>query len=211
MLPSFKPLLFFALAGSLTVYYYYYYHYETISTTMSSSESWRTRAHPHPSPASYTPSFASLALLSMRDTPVAQNVLTLAVFTDKVAITASGEVLVLSTEDYDAIIALAQHAKDLPQTGEFRNTWRIDHPITSRPIDRVLIGTAGQEEMKEVSVYGYDSERKELTEPVGDITRLPDELSEVMEIILEGRVGYQKENVNQGVVGKIKDILPADL
>ncbi|KAF9027088.1 hypothetical protein BDZ89DRAFT_1067083 [Hymenopellis radicata] len=209
MLSALKPIVFCILAGSLSVYIYYNRTQLLSSLTMASAPStWKSRAHAHPSPSTYSPTYASLALLAMRDMPAIQNSLTLAVFTDKVAITASGEVVVLSSEDYDAIMSLAEQAKALPLPDSFAHTWRVKHPMTSRPIDRVRLGTPGAVDMHQFAVYGYDSEKKELKEPVGDITHLPGELSELMELVLEGRADLKKDEINAEIVEKVKSIVP---
>ncbi|KAF8919455.1 hypothetical protein CPB85DRAFT_1429569 [Mucidula mucida] len=174
----------------------------------AAASSWKARALAHPSPSTYNPTYASLALLAMRDTPAIQNSLTLAVFTDKVAITASGQVVVLSSEDYDAIMTLVEQAKALPLPDSFAHTWRVKHPITSRPIDHLRLGTPGQVDMHQFAVYGYDTEKKELKEPVGDITHIPGELSELMELVLEGRAGFKKDEIDAEIVEKVKSILP---
>ncbi|KIY71396.1 hypothetical protein CYLTODRAFT_418933 [Cylindrobasidium torrendii FP15055 ss-10] len=208
-----KSILLFGILGSFSVYFLYHNPALLLSKTTSkkttphSVMSWKSRASTHPEPSTFEPSLASLTLLAVRDTPVAQNVPTLSVYNDRTAITASGDVLVLSQEDYDQIVALAGSVHALPETGEFRNTWRVSHAMTSKPIDHVFLATDNG--LKEVGVYGYDKEKKELKKPVGDITHLPGEISEIMEVVLEGRVGYDKAQEKTEIVEKVKAIIPA--
>lgn len=112
--------------------------------------------------------------------------------------------------DYAGVVELARRvAVELPDTGRFRNTWVIKHPATSQPIDRILVVVDGQ--LKETSVQGFVKGKKELKVPVGDISELPDVLSEVAGLALEGRTGYSRGSEDSEMVQKVKDILSGDV
>lgn len=205
-----RSLLFCVLLSTCTVYYFTPQIRQSMSALLSSSSdltAWRTRAQSYPSPDTYSPIRANLALVVLRNSQVEHFGFTLAVFKDKVAIDANGNVLVLSEEDYTSMMALANQALELPDTGSFRNTWRIEHPVTEKPIDRLLVAVGT--DMKEVSVQGYDKEKKTLKNPVGDITELPSVLGDLMEAVVKGREGYtfQRNQVDPENVQKVKSIL----
>ncbi|KAG7446745.1 uncharacterized protein BT62DRAFT_931318 [Guyanagaster necrorhizus] len=205
-----RSLLFCVLLGTCTIYYFKPQIRQSMSALLPSSSdltAWRTRAQSHPYPDSYSPARANLALVVLRNSQVEHFDFTLAVFKDKVAIDANGNVLVLSEEDYANMMALAYQALDLPDTGSFGNTWRIEHPVIGKPIDRLLVAVGT--DMKEVGVQGYDKEKKVLKNPVGDITELPSILSDLMEIVMKGRDGYTfyRNQVDPETVQKVKSIV----
>jgi len=170
---------------------------------------WHSRAIPHPSPASFSPTRSALSLAVLRNSQVEHEGFTLALFDtgdDKVAVDAMGRVLLVAEADYAGVTALARRvAVELPNTGRFRNTWVIKQPATSQPIDRLLSVVEGR--LVETSVQGFMKGKKELKIPVGDITELPDVLSEATGLVLEGRTGYSRGSGDTEMVGKVKDIL----
>ncbi|KAJ7484687.1 hypothetical protein FB451DRAFT_1028846 [Mycena latifolia] len=185
----------------------------TASSWASRYEDWHSRTEAHPSPAAFTPTRAALSLAVLRNSPVEPEGFTLALFDDeddKVAVDAMGRVLLVSAADYAGVIELAQRvATELPDTGRFRNTWVIKHAATSQPIDRLLVVVDGQ--LKETSVQGFVKGKTELKTPVGDIGELPDVLSEVVGLVLEGRTGHARGSGDSEMVQKVKDILSGDV
>ncbi|KAJ7627624.1 hypothetical protein DFH06DRAFT_1007009 [Mycena polygramma] len=173
---------------------------------------WHSRAKAHPSPASFTPTRAALSVAVLRNSQIEPEGFTLALFdtgNDKVAVDAMGRVLLVEDADYAGVTALAQRvARELPETGRFRNTWVIDHPATSQPIDRIL--TVAEGRLVQTSVQGYTKGKKTLKPPVGDITELPEVLSELAGLVLEGRTGYSRGSGDSEMVRKVKDILDGE-
>ncbi|KAJ6571783.1 hypothetical protein B0H19DRAFT_1131192 [Mycena capillaripes] len=184
----------------------------TKSSWTSRYAEWHSRAKPHPSPASFYPTRAALSLAVLRNSPTEPEGFTLALFdteNDKVAVDAMGRVLLVEEADYIGVTTLAQRvASELPETGRFRNTWVIDHPTTSQPIDRLLIVSEGH--LTETSVQGFVKGKNELKIPVGDITELPEVLSEVIGLVLEGRTDYSRGSGDSEMVQKVKDILAGE-
>ncbi|KAJ6611187.1 hypothetical protein B0H10DRAFT_2057325 [Mycena sp. CBHHK59/15] len=176
-------------------------------------EGWHSRTQPHPSPTSFTPTRAILSLAVLRNTPIEVEGFTLAMFDDgkdKVAVDAMGRVIVLPATDYAGIIDLASRtAAELPATGRFRNTWVVKQAATSQPIDRLLAVVDGQ--LKETSVQGFQKGKKELQISVGDVTDLPDFLSELAGLVLEGRNGYSRGSGDSEMVRKVKEILSGEV
>jgi hypothetical protein len=174
---------------------------------------WHSRAKAHPSPASFSPSRAALSLAVLRNSQVEPEGFTLALFDTgdgKVAVDAMGRVLLVADSDYIGVTMLARRAAlELPETGRFRNTWVIDQPTTSQPIDRLL--AVAEDRLVETSVQGFVKGKKELKIPVGDITKLPDVLSEVTGLVLEGRTGYSRGAGDSEMVRKVKDILSREV
>lgn len=152
---------------------------------------WLSRAAPHSDPSTFTPTLSSIAILLLRNSPVENEGFSLAVFTDRTVVTAAGDILVAAQADYDALIALGAKVNTLPDTGEFRNTWRVKQPVTSQPIDRLFIAQDSGGGLKETSVQGYKQGMRELVEPVGDIKELPGSLEELVGAALEGRAGFE--------------------
>jgi len=177
--------------------------YDSTQSWSSEFEDWSSRATPHPDPDSFVPARSNLAHIVLRNSQVEHEGFTLAVFKDKVAVDAMGRVLVLSDKDFDGLSSLATKILDLPDTGNFRNTWRLKHLATSQPIDRILVG----DELKETSVQGFVKGLKELKEPVGDVSELPDALAELTGLVLEGRKDYQRGKEDGAMVQKVKDLV----
>jgi hypothetical protein len=111
-----------------------------------------------------------------------------------------GNMIVLTDKDFDGITSLLSRVLELPDTGTFRNTWRLNHAATSQPIHRMLIG----EELKETSVQGFVKGKTDLKEPPGE---LPAVLSELTGLLLEGRDGYQRGQEDKAIVQKMKDLV----
>jgi hypothetical protein len=132
---------------------------------------------------------------------------TLALFDSptKIAVDAAGKVLVVQDSDFEGLVTLADQTKDLPSTGTFRNTWVIQQPITSRPIERILL-PIGDDEYKETSVQGYDGVQTELKRPVGDYLHLPSTLQDLVSLVLEARGGADGER-DDSMISQVKAIL----
>jgi hypothetical protein len=129
-----------------------------------------------------------------------------AVFKDRLAVDAMGKVIVLTQADYEGLVALADKVNTLPESGGFRNTWKVKQERTSQPIERLLIATSASD-IKQTSVQGFSKEKKELKEPVGDIKELPDSLFEFTGLVLEAREGWERGKEDKEWVSKVKDLL----
>ncbi|KAJ7576783.1 hypothetical protein C8J56DRAFT_799229 [Mycena floridula] len=166
----------------------------------SDFEGWYTRTRAHPAPDSFVPARSDLVQIVLRNSQVEHEGFTLAIFKDKVAVDAMGKVLVVSDRDFDGISKLTTRVLELPDTGNFRNTWRLKHLATSQPIDRILIG----EELRETSVQGFVKGLKELKDDAGV---LPDELAELAGLVLEARGNFERGQEDKEMIQKLKDIV----
>ncbi|KAF9057257.1 hypothetical protein BJ165DRAFT_1333780 [Panaeolus papilionaceus] len=173
------------------------------------------RAQPFPNPHSFQPQRSELRLAVLRNAPVEPEGFTLALFANRIAVDHYGRVFTLKDKDFDGILDLASQSTSLPQTGSFRNQWRVKQERTSYPIDRILVPKSTlsvtptenyEEEFDEVSVYGFDKSRRELQDPVDGIDQLPSPLFELDGLALEARSdeGDEKDEV---VLGRVKAIL----
>ena len=91
------------------------------------------RASRHPNPHSYTPQRNLLTLVAFRNAKGDPESFSLAVFPDRVAIAANGQVYVLDQEDYDGMMELAQAVAGLPKAEDYRNQWRGRQERTCYP------------------------------------------------------------------------------
>ncbi|KAJ7490757.1 hypothetical protein FB451DRAFT_1552379 [Mycena latifolia] len=134
-------------------------------------EGWHSRTKAYPSPAAFTPATAALSLVVLRNSPVEPKGFTLALFDgadDKVTVDAMGRVLLVVDADYAGIVELARRvATELPDAGGFRNY------------------------VKETCVQGFVKGKTELKEPVRGLLELPDVLSEVVGLVLEGTLAVR--------------------
>ncbi|KAF5339347.1 hypothetical protein D9611_009851 [Ephemerocybe angulata] len=155
----------------------------------------------------FRPSRSSLKLAVLRNAPVEQEGFTLAVFSsdgddDKrhYAVDHFGRIRVLQDQDVSGLQDLYSGVQGLPSTGGFRNTWVLKQPITSRPIERILLPKATlpadpaeryDQEFLETGVQGFDYNVRELDpkRPVEGYDQLPAPLWELTGAVLEGRAG----------------------
>lgn len=126
-------------------------------------------------------------------------------FKPNVAVDALGRVLVVPDADFQGIASLAERTVDLPQTGTFWNIWRIKQPITSQPIQRLLVPKDGG--FTDTSVQGYSKTNVELKEPVGGSTTLPAVLVELFGLLEEARDGFEKGKEDQSRIQQVKNVL----
>ncbi|KAG8960358.1 hypothetical protein FRC00_000552 [Tulasnella sp. 408] len=213
-------LLSLVIVTSLLFYFRYpfrpspHMQQQTVAQAASVSNAiagWHDRLQPYPGgTASFHPKRKDLAFVQFRSTPVQSEGFTAALFAPNVVVDARGTVSTLSKEDWQGLVDVAKRAvSDTPQTGEFRNQWRIKHERTSFPIDWLRVATASEgDDLKEVSVYGFDGIHEELEKPVGEITALPMELKEVFNLVGEARDGYKRGNEDLVIVQRVKSILP---
>ncbi|KDQ49493.1 hypothetical protein JAAARDRAFT_42802 [Jaapia argillacea MUCL 33604] len=173
----------------------------------SSLEDWSTRAELHPSPSAFTPTKDSLVLAVLLNAPVDTDGFTLALFEPDIAVDAMGRVLILRPTDFSGLSALARLCTSLPDTGFFRNTWRVNQPTTSQPTDRILVlGEDGV--LEEIGVQGYvKGGTRVLMTRVGGFDELPVELAELDGLVKEGRAGFRRGEEDEGIIGGIRDIL----
>jgi hypothetical protein len=183
------------------------------TTWSSPTAGWHARATPLSGSerTSFEPSLSALVFASIHSTPVNPEGFTLALFTPDLAVDARGALLRLTPDDFSALSDLARMAvnpNEVPETGTFRNQWAIAHPITSRPIDRLLVPSYGDiaGEFKEVQVSGYQKGRTRLRAPVGEKTELPDVLHELFGLIQEGSEDGPGEP-DETLVGRVKVLL----
>ena len=112
-----------------------------VSPTWSSPfASWHSRAESlsRTIVSTFTPSFDTLSLAVLLNSPSETNGFTLALFsqekedgpgTRSIAVDALGRELIVADEDAAGILELAKKTLALPQTGGFRNTWIVKRPI----------------------------------------------------------------------------------
>ncbi|EPQ54925.1 hypothetical protein GLOTRDRAFT_121858 [Gloeophyllum trabeum ATCC 11539] len=167
-----------------------------------SHEGWYSRAQP--GSTSFTPTRENLLLALTVDTPARQGTLVAALFKPNVAIDGSGRVLSLAQPDIDGISSLAAQVLSLPDTGSFQNQWRIDHPITSRPIYKLHITDGGQTKL--TSVYGYEKGNKKLKSNTAGHDELPDALYQLLGLLQEGQQGSESGG-NSEVVEAVKALI----
>jgi len=158
----------------------------------------------------FTPTVDKLIFGELLNAPVDPEGFICAFFQPNIVVDSMGQTKEVSQEQFNAIVELALRASALPDTGSFRNTWRVQSPITSRPI-RILRFKRDKESFKETSVYGFSKEQDILEEPVNGFTKLPAELMELFGLLDETRENYQKGRENAEVVTTIKKLLEAGL
>ncbi|XP_006460608.1 hypothetical protein AGABI2DRAFT_192262 [Agaricus bisporus var. bisporus H97] len=177
----------------------------------SSLTGWHSRATPYPD--NFTPTRSTLKLAVLRNSPVEPEGFTLALFSTpaKIAVDAAGKVLTVRDDDFSNLLALAGSLKDLPDANNFRNTWVVAQPMTSRPIDRILVpvdpedGSGNRPGYKETSVQGHDGVKTELRRPVGDMQDLPPSLMNLVSSVLEAREKDGDRDV--GTINRVKAVL----
>lgn len=181
------------------------FYNKRLSNMSTSLSGWHSRATPYPD--SFTPERSALRLVVLQNAPADPEGFTLALFDSpsKIAVDAAGRVLSIQDSDFEGLVALADQTKDLPSTGTFRNTWVIQQPMTSRPIERVLLPVDGVE-YKETSVQGYDGVKTELKRPVGDYRSLPSILKDLIGLVVEARGGADGDR-DESTINRVKAIL----
>jgi hypothetical protein len=133
-------------------------------------------------------------------------------FTPDIAVDARGNVLVLKTDDFSGFKTLASQLKDVPETGNLRDTWQIVHTPqpASLPIDRLLTSPPASSDIFEpASVQGWDKSLQELKlqRPVAGYTHLPQVLGDLVELGREGRNGYVRGKEDKIVLNKVRELL----
>lgn len=129
-----------------------------------------------------------------------------------------GSVLILSQEDFGGLVHLGERVKnEIPETGTFWNTWRLDHSRTSQPIDRLLIPSSddspytssiGEGDLKNIaSVQGYEKGLRKLTETTAGFDELPEVLENAIGLTGEGRDGWIKGGEDKEVLKSVRAIM----
>ncbi|CAE6537661.1 unnamed protein product [Rhizoctonia solani] len=171
-------------------------------TAFADPSGWYSRATPHPDGTNYDVKKENVVLGLTRNSRVEQDGFSVALFKPNVAVDAMGRVWALTDKDFDALTKLATLTTDLPDTGAFRNQWRVKHDRTDYPIDQLYIATSSG--LHTIGVYGHDGETTTLKPPVGDITDLPTSLNSLVTLAKEGREGFQRGQENAEVTSKVK-------
>ena len=180
------------------------YHRTPAMSASSPLLGWHSRAHPVYE--EFTPTSDSFTFASFLNAPVDPEGFNVAFFTPNVVVDARGTVLKLEEQDWQGIANLAARAvTELPETGSFRNQWRIQRDRTSFGIDWLQVKVADQG-FKQVAVYGYDSQIDTLNPPVGEYTTLPPVLKELFGVLLEARDGYVKGEEDTVMIAKVKAV-----
>lgn len=203
---SFAPILLLFVSSALAQW-------------TSSLSGFLDRATPYTNVATFQPARSALELVVLRNAQADIDGFTLAFYSsdgttssDTFAVDAAGSIHVLQSQDASQILALAQDVAALPDTGEFRNTWFLKSPITSRPIERILVPKATlsstpaadyNTEFDETSVYGFNYVEKELEQPTNGFTSLPVALWELTGLVLQAR-NDNGAILNQDVVDLVK-------
>jgi hypothetical protein len=197
------------------------FHTDPSTINMSESDSykgWHAKAlqNPHGTPHLFMPDADYLSFVLMENSQVEENGFTLAVFKPSLpdpkrrddttfVVDAMGRVLYIPIDLYVHMSKLAEQTTQLPDTGSFRNTWRVEHPTTSRAIDRLFVKTDSG--LKETSVYGYSDTATKLQTPVDGYTDLPDVLQVLFGLALEGRSDYKSGEADKEVIDKVKKVI----
>ncbi|CAE6485250.1 unnamed protein product [Rhizoctonia solani] len=163
---------------------------------------WHSRATPHPDGANYDVKKENVVFGLTRNSRVEQDGFSVALFKPNVAVDAMGRVWTLNDRDFDALSKLATLTTDLPDTGAFRNQWRVAHDRTDYPIDQLYVATSSG--LRTIGVYGHDGQTTTLKPPVGEITDLPTTLNSLVTLAKEGRDGFQRGQENAEVTNKVK-------
>ena len=183
---------------------------------------WHSRAlqTPHPDPHSFTPTPESLILTVLLNALAEPEGITVAFFADPpteriIAVDALGRVSYVGSPDFDGILSLAVRALALPDTGTWKNSWAIKHPVTCQPNHRIFISPYVQvsivrslSDMKQISVYGFSNATKVLAYPVNGYRELPHELWELTGLLLEAREGVGSgERRDDLVLDKVRSVV----
>ncbi|KAG8718142.1 hypothetical protein FRC08_005852 [Ceratobasidium sp. 394] len=172
---------------------------------MTAPSGWHSRAMPHPDGAAYDIQKENVIFGMTRNARVEPSGFSVALFKPNVAIDAMGRVYVLNDDDFSALVSLASEAAELPNTGGFRNQWRVKHDRTGYPIDQLYVATS--KGLHTIGVYGHDGQTTTLEPPVHDITNLPAQLNSIITLAKEGRDGFERGTENAEVVSKVKAVL----
>ncbi|KIJ45927.1 hypothetical protein M422DRAFT_29576 [Sphaerobolus stellatus SS14] len=213
MFPS-RSTILFTLTCTVAVFLWtqvalsFPYPYPKLPTPMSQMSSphanWYSRSTPLTEV--WTPTAEKLLFGLFLNAPADPEGFICALFEPNIVVDSMGKTLKVPQEDFDAIVTLASRSSDLPDTGSFRNAWRIRHPITSKPI-QILRYKQTDGSLKETSVYGYSKDINILEEHTQGFTTLPDVLMELFGLLNEPRTGYQKGEEDISMIAKIKQIL----
>jgi hypothetical protein len=186
-----------------------YYFFTPEAEMRSTVGDWKDRAE-RVDPEAWQPERKDLVFAVIRNAQVEHHALTLALFGPNIGVDASGTVLALREDDFSLLSSLARQTPELPQTGNFRNTWTIRRPTTCQPIERLFVSTSDSE-VAEISVQGYNDQGEfELKRPVGDIAVLPALLQDLFGLILKGRADYDPQRRNEAVLKKVLDVIGSD-
>jgi len=208
-----KALATCALAGILTLTYFNIMSSDAQPLLITSHSGYLSRAQREPNPHAWYPNRPDLAFVALRNAPVEHEGFSLAIFTDRKAVDAAGRLYTLTQQDFDGILKLSRKVSALPQTGDFRNQWRISHDRTGYPIDRTLVARKTlsdqqaedyNDEFCETSVYGFDSANRQLQTPVDRYSTLPDELAELMDLVVEAREQGERDET---IVDRVKALV----
>ncbi|PIL24128.1 hypothetical protein GSI_13880 [Ganoderma sinense ZZ0214-1] len=172
----------------------------------ASAQGWYARATAHPFP-DFTLTKDAFVFAVLLNAPVDPEGFTMALFQPDVAIDAQGRVLQPQPQDFAALAALAQEASRLPDTGSFMNAWRVSHPRTSQKIDRLFAKTSDSGDIRETSVQGWDPEKTQLQNAVGDHQALPPVLQELFGYIQEARTGFVRGEENKELISQVKALV----
>jgi len=173
---------------------------------------WHSRAEPYLQP--FVPDQSALRLAVLRNAPAEPEGFTLALFDSpaEIAVDAAGKVLLMEDADFQGLLNLADQTKDLPSTGKFRNTWVINQPRTSQPIERVLLPISGKDgmEFRETSVQGYDGIITRLKTAVEGIQYLPSTLQSLISSVLEAKEALDDDR-DESMINRIKAMLGSEV
>lgn len=121
-----------------------------------------------------------------------------------------GRLFIMNQEDYSGMLDIAHKCgTSLPETGNWRNTWKVKQDRTSQPVDRIFVNVddGSQSALKEFSVQGYEEGKWALKEKYGDYEELPESLREMISLVREARAGYNDDEVDEDVVDMVKGLL----
>ncbi|KAG8902138.1 hypothetical protein FRB99_004825 [Tulasnella sp. 403] len=176
------------------------------TAAFGSLSGWHSRIQPFEE--EFKPTRDTLAFVQLRNSKVEPAGFTAAFFAPNIVVDARGVVSTLSEGDWHGLKELSLRAvTELPNTGHFRNQWRIKQDRTGYPIDWLRVATASEGGLEHVSVYGYDGAHHQLEDPVGDYTSLPSLLKDTFGLMQEARDGYERGHADEEVINKVKAVL----
>jgi len=150
------------------------------------------------------PSASTLSIGLLFSTRLNPSGFAVALFAPDYAVDAQGRVLQLAEGDWAGLKTLTRQATadDLPKPFQ----WRIKHDKSDYPIHTLRV-SYGEGDVRDVQVYGFSNETKELEEPVEGLTQLPDAIQEAIAVLDEGRTTEGPGEGDDELVKLVSEIL----
>jgi len=164
-------------------------------------DGWHERARPHSSPPNIDISKAKI-LIASRYRAMRSSGFNMALFEldskERIAVDASGQVLILDAEDATAFSTLLDSTLSIPT-----RKYRIWHLASCRPFDIVTVADSG-DQFKEFSIYGYRKSMRDLEDNGG---QLPEALWELYGVLEEAKSRNQGEEKDEEILRAVQERL----